>query len=728
MSILFILLAVAGFGFVIGIHEFGHFLFAKWAGVRVEVFSIGFGPRLITRKIGETEYSLSLLPLGGYVKMTGQEDLPQNSDGAAPDPRSYLTAHPAWRAVILLGGVLFNFISSYLILIGLAIYGLPILSPVVGDVRPQMMTLGEQVVTSPAARLGIRPGDRIMAVNGVVVRGFEDAVTEVLMHPTAPIRLTVDRPGVGTLELDGGGDVRPVYDPAMGLHTIGVEAALGTRIADVADAGTDGPKIGDRVVAVDGVDLPAGQSGQDLSFQLQPRLGQEVALTLADAQGVRRTATVRWAGPGAEDVALGLPVIIAGFSAASHAQAAGVMAGDVVVACEGVPVAGASHLQGLVRAAVSKGTQVQIDVQRGAQRLSLVVPAVEVAGRMRLGVDLRSLAVGILPVLPSALDGTPGPLAVAGVKAGEAIVAFNDRPAANGQPAGRGITLVGPGERILIPISSEARRAGLKSQKPSKVAAALGNKPVQSIYERLIGSRVVATSDAQGRPVGSPVPGSIVLAAADGAPVTVELAALGVDGVALLQTLRPGDWITGDTVTSEGAAAIEVLRGATAETRTVFVPRQPVGVALAWDMESSRWQLQGPGEAFAIANRAAHTMIWKSLTFIPRFFRQAEQGGIDANKQLQGPIGIFSALKSSAERFGFDSFLKLVAFIGLNLVLVNLLPIPITDGGQLVFLAIETAIGRPLPAMVRNVAAWIGLILVVSLMLYVTSLDILRRV
>jgi membrane-associated protease RseP (regulator of RpoE activity) len=728
MSILFILLALAGFAFVIGIHEFGHFLFAKWAGVRVEVFSIGFGPRLITRKIGETEYSLSLLPLGGYVKMTGQEDLPENSDAPVTDPRSYLTAHPAWRAAILLGGVLFNFLSSYLLLIGLAVYGLPIISPVVGEVRPQIATLGEQVVASPAARLGVRPGDRIVAVNGVVVRGFEDAVTEVLMHPTSPIALTVERPGSGRLVLTGDGDVRPVYDPAAGLHTIGIEAAHGTRIADVADGGSDGPRAGERVVALDGVDLPAGQSGQDLSMLLQPKLGQEVALTLADAAGVRRTITVRWAGPGAEDVALGLPVMISGFSATSRAQAAGVQAGDIVVACGGVPVAGASHLQGLVRSAVQHSDTVALQVLRAGRPVDLVVPAVEVAGRVRLGVDLRSLAVGILPVLPPALDGGPGPLARAGVKPGEAIVAWSDRPAANGQPAGRGLTMVGPGERVVLPISAAGRRAGLKAERPGKLAAALGSKPVASIYERLIGSRVVATSDSQGRPVGSPVPGSIVLAAADGAPVTVELAPLGVDGVALLQALRPGDWITGDTVDSDGSPALEVLRGAAAPTRAVFVERQPVGVALAWDMETSRWDLQSPGEAFAIANRAAHTMIWKSLTFIPRFFRQAEQGGIDANKQLQGPIGIFSALKTSAERFGFDSFLKLVAFIGLNLVLVNLLPIPITDGGQLVFLAIETAIKRPLPAVVRNVAAWIGLILVVGLMLYVTSLDILRRV
>src|SRR3954468_17475736 len=89
----FYLLALLGFGFVIAIHEFGHFLFAKLAGVKVERFSIGFGPTLLSRRIGETEYTISLLPLGGYVKMLGEDNPAQGETvGDAGDPRSYLAA------------------------------------------------------------------------------------------------------------------------------------------------------------------------------------------------------------------------------------------------------------------------------------------------------------------------------------------------------------------------------------------------------------------------------------------------------------------------------------------------------------------------------------------------------------------------------------------------------------------------------------------------------------
>ena len=115
------------------------------------------------------------------------------------------------------------------------------------------------------------------------------------------------------------------------------------------------------------------------------------------------------------------------------------------------------------------------------------------------------------------------------------------------------------------------------------------------------------------------------------------------------------------------------------------------------------------------------------LSFIPKFFQARSEGGIDATKTLAGPIGIFSALKNSSES-SFARFLKLVALLGLNLFLVNLLPIPVVDGGQLTILAIETVIRRPLPERMKLAFTYLGVAVVVSLMLFVLSLDILRKV
>ena len=145
-------------------------------------------------------------------------------------------------------------------------------------------------------------------------------------------------------------------------------------------------------------------------------------------------------------------------------------------------------------------------------------------------------------------------------------------------------------------------------------------------------------------------------------------------------------------------------------------------------MQITTYKLESWTESFSIANSAAYTMIVKTLQFIPKFFQSTKDGGLDPNKSLSGPIGIFSALKGSVEQLGFGKFLELVAMIGLNLFLINLLPIPITDGGQLVFLAIETATGKPLVPWARNIAMWIGLLMVGSLMFYVIGLDLLRLV
>ena len=109
-----IIQVVLGFSALIFVHELGHFLVAKWVGVRVEVFSIGFGPYLFPYRRGKTLYALSLIPLGGYVKMRGQHDL-QMVDDRAPD--SYLSKSVPKRMAIISAGVIMNIIFAYLILV-----------------------------------------------------------------------------------------------------------------------------------------------------------------------------------------------------------------------------------------------------------------------------------------------------------------------------------------------------------------------------------------------------------------------------------------------------------------------------------------------------------------------------------------------------------------------------------------------------------------------------------
>ena len=740
MTALFFVLAALGFGFVIFIHELGHFLFAKWAGVKVEVFSIGFGPRLLTKRIGETEYSLSLLPLGGYVKMTGQEDLPEDPKDpvtirSVRDPRSFLNASPSWKAAILLGGVLFNFLSSYLIMVGLAFYGLPVLRPIVGEVQTEITASDGGKRASPAAEMGLRPGDRVLTINGEKVRSFEDLSTGAIVAGRRPIVLTVARPGIAEpITLPAQGTVTAAYDTRLGRPVLGLEQPFSNRLADLARVATwlpaapaGAPKAGERVVALAGAELNDEITGQEIHERLAPSFAKPVTLTLADAAGKRRETTVTYSGLGdGLEATLGFPVRVSQVNVGSAAEEAGLRIGDVITAVGGVAVCGPDHFISLVRTAMQQGGTCELEILRkDGSRISASLTGREIAGRLRLGVAVGLIVSGTLPQVAPAIDGQPSALAAAGIHAGDTLIGWKADAA---DRLRSDATVVHGGKPLAIPLSGAGLKTATTGRSADRLGKLFGDQGEIALADQLAGTRVDATSDPDGAATGSPAPGLLLVRTPGGTARTIDLRPLGPEGGELLKQLAVGDWIIGTGTDAAGAPCWEVLRGAEDPARTVTLVGRRLGLPLAFEMEMVPYRLEGPGEAFAIANRATQTMVWRSLQFIPKFFQSADQGGLDAKKSLQGPIGIFDELRLQAEHFGFDSFLKLVALIGLNLVLVNLLPIPITDGGQLVFLAIETAIGRPLPNLVRTIAAWIGLGLVVALMLFVTTLDIWRRI
>lgn len=178
MSILFAIIAL---GALIFIHELGHFIFAKAFGVGVEKFSLGFGPKLFGKKVGETEYLLSALPLGGYVKMVGE------GEDAEPAPedleRSFGHKPPLQRILIVAAGPVFNLIFAYLIFIVLFMVGVPSVTTKVGEVVPGR----------PAARAGILAGDRITAINGKKVARWDDFAGIIAKGKLDPMVLDVVR-------------------------------------------------------------------------------------------------------------------------------------------------------------------------------------------------------------------------------------------------------------------------------------------------------------------------------------------------------------------------------------------------------------------------------------------------------------------------------------------------------------------------------------------------------
>ena len=153
--------AIIILSFLIFFHELGHFLMARLVGVKVEVFSIGFGKKLICKKLGDTNWCISAIPLGGYVQMKGQDD--SDPSLKSNDPDSYSSKSPWQRILILLGGPGFNFLLAILIYLFIALTGWQKLAPIVGKTIPD----------TPASKV-LKPGDKIVEINGIKIKSWDE--------------------------------------------------------------------------------------------------------------------------------------------------------------------------------------------------------------------------------------------------------------------------------------------------------------------------------------------------------------------------------------------------------------------------------------------------------------------------------------------------------------------------------------------------------------------------
>ncbi len=172
-----IIISLIVFGIIILFHEFGHFIMAKMAGVKVHEFAIGMGPKLFGFKGEETEYTIRILPLGGYVKMEGEDE---NSN----DPRSFNNKSIFQRIGIILAGPLMNFILAIILFTGMFMYmGIP------------STIIKETIDHLPAQKVGIKAGDKIVKINDIKVKSWEDIVKKISTSQDEKINIKVNRDG-----------------------------------------------------------------------------------------------------------------------------------------------------------------------------------------------------------------------------------------------------------------------------------------------------------------------------------------------------------------------------------------------------------------------------------------------------------------------------------------------------------------------------------------------------
>jgi regulator of sigma E protease len=397
--IVFFLLLV---GPLVLVHELGHFAVAKLCGIKVVRFSFGFGPRLLGVRWGDTDYRLSLLPLGGYVKMAGDnpaETLPEEDRG-----RGFLEATPWKRALIAFAGPAMNLLVPVVVFFAIAAFTVHEgIAPVVGAVMPG----------SPAERAGMTAGDRVTAVNGKPVQIFEDLRDLIGAQAGHAVDVEVERGGK-KVELSVVPETIEETDDLETTHrgVIGIRPMLPPAVIGLRDPSSPAAKAGlrtfDRVVSI------AGQPTADLVA-----LDAELSKAVADSAGAPfEVVAIRGRALGYPGLGPGLPTVVrASLSVpsgmdpgilsddtfvrwvipGSPAERAGISVGDQVVDLDGKPVKSWWGFEEAMRKAGENKVRLGVLTPGQPVRVREVAPELIALGESEVtGQPVRALTVGVL--------------------------------------------------------------------------------------------------------------------------------------------------------------------------------------------------------------------------------------------------------------------------------------------------------------------------------------------
>jgi regulator of sigma E protease len=606
------------FGVLVVVHEFGHFLFAKALGVKVLTFSVGFGPRLFSFKRGDTEYQVCLIPLGGYVRMFGQAYEEEVSD--ADKARSFLHQRTWRKTLIALAGPVFNFILPIFLFFALLVGNETILDPVVGTLIP-----GE-----PAAMAGLKPGDRILAVEGAPVDRFDAMVEKVAARPGISTQFTIERK-----------------------------------------------------------DLISGQSHR-LELRITPRAEK-------NPNPVENDKTVGRIGM--------MPVVekplVTVVSASSEAAKAGLRNFDEIVSVNGKALSTLAEVFTLLKAFSDKS--IRLEVKRAANMkeingtLSADFPAASPDDDeideipLQPKTDAGETAIHVIELPPTVHDNSgnmPSPTVEPHVKrfavnadelASSAMTASMDATRSALLNASRHI------ESVRGIASTEAVLADVKMNSP---AAYMGLEA---------GSRILAID---GKEAHSWLQ---VYKAFEGDKEGIHVAGIAHTNNTLSLVVFRLAKNTGDGLGGPRAAWFlgEVVKS----------PYMP---------GASHTEYVGPVDAVVRAIVKTQELLVMNIKSLVMLFKREVP-----MSQLGGPIMIFG-LAGEAAHQGVAFYLNIMALLSINLGLLNLLPIPVLDGGHILLFAIEAVIRRPLSTKARTIANQIGLVIVLLLMVVALFNDIVR--
>lgn len=645
------LTVAVGLGFVIFLHELGHFLLAKWNDVKVEKFSIGFGPALFKFHRGETEYALSIIPLGGFVKMLGEGDETSGTVEKPTDPRAYSNKPVGARMAIISAGVIMNIILGVICFV--AAYGM-------GGLRVAPARIDAVIAGAPAYNSGLRVGDEIVAIND------KKPIDFIVMKrmtaysgPGAILHLKVKRPGQEELVSV---DVEPRREADADMKTMGIALPADTTVAKppyIRPAGLDRDpesvkelKPDDHIVAIgpkDGKTEPAPDTFAFLTLLSKYRSEPIQVVVERKAKETGKTEQTT------KQISINLPAVpfvdfgfrlghqaINAIRPGSPAAKAGFQLGDRIIAVDGQLDFDPMKLPDYARERA--GRPIEFRVQRGAgegaQGSTITVTAIpddsptwveEFLGTEPLEIPGLGLAFPITPRIEHVTAGSPA--AKAGLKAGQVIEA---------------VSLADEPEEGETPKKATLKLDGKDRAWPT----AFG------LIQRLPRQAIEFTIADVKKPV------------------------------AVTPSVEP-TWFN-------------PKRGFVFYTLTYPLPPMGVAASIRRGFEDTR------------------DTIHDIYAMLRNLFL-----GLIGIKALGGPLTI-ATIASQTARMGLAPFLHFIGLLSVNLAVINFLPIPPLDGGQMAFLIAEKVRGRPLPERALAAGTYAGIVFVLGLMGFVLIQDVIR--
>jgi len=684
---------VVGLGLVIFVHELGHFLIAKAVGIKVDRFALGFGPRLLGFQKGETDYCVNLLPLGGYVKMLGQEDF-KPLEGSEADPRAYGNK-PVWaRLAVISAGVVMNVIFAAVLFVVVCLVGISLPAPVVGHVVPDYPAATAQINwhdassprpngagTNPPGTKGLEPGDRILKIDGEglllkiigtdIARFAKLAVVAALAEADDVFTMTVERRLDGRL-WTGTAKIGVVPLPTRRGRQLafGIAPANDTVFDKLHKYTANDPfREGDKILTINGREL---NHAWDLPAIARTFDGSPVTVTvLRDGRKSDLQVQPTLAGGNCDDV-LYMP--------------------------DGSQM---PRLYGTVLSQDSK--EVLIKTEDGQERR---FPRTKVS----LGKDELLDVLGMIPRLKVMGVSDSSPSDKAGLQPGDIIVGYGDRQT--------------PSLRELFEINERFAETG------TNIVVLRGGRMLQPMW-------IVPTKHNDRILVGM-MPGvDLMNTVVAGVRPNSPAAKAGInpgDRIEKINNRQVGTWIDvvnalkdsqGRDVSITYRRGVRQLTASAGELdETVFDPKTYQYITLPGPRSLKPLEIAvvktNPLSAVAWGARETRDMIVTTYATLRGLMR-----GSVSPKQLSGPVGIGS-MAIKVGRTKLVKLLYLMAIISVSLAVVNFLPIPVLDGGHAVFLLIEKVRRKPVPVKILNIAQMVGLALILFVFVALTWNDLLR--